>query len=268
MPLNSVLRCAAFLGSLFALSVVVLNAQNSAPPLNSVATQPESAQPSGPAAIPMEEEQHHHLVFQNAYVKVFYVEIPPHESTLYHHHDLPYVSLPPPPLPDAAPSAPPRRRPPPSAHVSYALGGFSHTVRNTTDVTLRNIAVELLRPQGPARNRCAQIVRDQPLGGCDDLWVERGHTAVHHKTLFETDEITVTEFDFVADKIWPADEKLSTLVGGMSGIVNVTLNGDARAIPQAGLVWLLPGSKTSLVAGKDSPGHFVTIVFKDSALKQ
>jgi len=216
----------------------------------------------------MEEEQHHHLVFQNAYVRVFYVEIPAHESTLYHRHDLPYVSLPPPPSPDAPPpAAAPNGRPMPSGpRVSYALGGFSHAVNNTSDVTLRNIAIELLRPQGNARNRCARIVREQSLGDCDELITKSGLTSLSHKTLFETDEIIAQDWEIGPDeKTWPADEKLSSLVGGMSGIVNVIVNGDAQAIPQAGLVWLLPGSKTALEAGKDTAGHFITITFKDSA---
>jgi len=52
-------------------------------------TSPQTNEP----AIPMREEGHHHLIFQNSYVNVFFVEIPPGESTLRHHHDLPYLSI-------------------------------------------------------------------------------------------------------------------------------------------------------------------------------
>ena len=269
-----VLLCAA----LFFFASVPLGAQAAAHQEIPAPSAQNPSPTSGPAPIPMEQEGHHHLVFQNAYVKVFYVEIPAHDSTLYHHHDLPYLSLPPPPPLAEAPSSTARGRAPtehsaPSGpRVSYALGGFSHTVTNSRDVTLRNIAVELVRPQGTARNRCEQVIRDQPLGDCDGPvpWSSKEPLSRSGRhTLFETDEITVEQWDVGPDaKIAPADMRLSTLLGGMQGIVNVILNGDARPVPQAGLIWLLSGSKTALETEKDSPGHFVTIVFKDSALKQ
>src|SRR2546429_8038244 len=42
-------------------------------------------------AVPIPKEPHHQLVFENSYVRVFRVNIPPHESTLLHQHDLPYI---------------------------------------------------------------------------------------------------------------------------------------------------------------------------------
>src|SRR2546429_90350 len=44
-----------------------------------------------PVAVPIPKEPHHQLVFENSYVRVFRVNIPPHESTLLHQHDLPYI---------------------------------------------------------------------------------------------------------------------------------------------------------------------------------
>src|SRR5689334_22682232 len=52
-------------------------------------------QSSQRAPISMEQEHHHHLEFENSYVRVFFVEIPSHESTLFHRHDFPYLSVPP-----------------------------------------------------------------------------------------------------------------------------------------------------------------------------
>jgi hypothetical protein len=214
----------------------------------------------------MEEEHHHHLDFENAYIKAFYVEILPHEPTLYHRHDLPYISLPPPPLDDAP--APPSGGPAPSSpRVGYMAGGFSHTVTNSRDVPLRNVAIELVRPQGTLRNRCEQVIRDQPLGECQKPTLDDSLVSVAYP-LFETDEVAVEYWDIKpGEAVRAADSRLSTLVGGLDGVANVILNGDARPVPQAGLVWLLAGSKTTFETGKNSPGHFVTIVFKDSALK-
>src|SRR5689334_2716531 len=41
--------------------------------------------------VPITEEQHHHLVLDNEYVRVFHVEVAPHAETLYHQHDMDYV---------------------------------------------------------------------------------------------------------------------------------------------------------------------------------
>src|SRR5690242_15324413 len=64
-----------------------------------VALEQAPAQNPGPtsqrAPISMEQEHHHHLEFENSYVRVFFVEIPAHESTLFHRHDFPYLSVPP-----------------------------------------------------------------------------------------------------------------------------------------------------------------------------
>ncbi len=237
--------------------------------LGIAAQTPQPAQPSGPAEITVEEEGYHHLVFQNAYVKVLYVEIPAHESTLYHRHDLPYVSFPPPPLADASPSqSADGRSLPPGPRVSYAVGGFSHVMNNTSDVALRNIAIELLRPQGTVRNRCAEILRGQPLENCVTVRTtkpESGDFVSSVKTLFETDEISVSEWEIApGSTISPADARASMLVGGMNSIVDVTGGGDSRMVPQAGVIWLLADSKASLTSAPDASGHFTVIRFKDS----
>src|SRR5258708_19319738 len=44
-----------------------------------------------PAAVPITKESHHHLVFENSYVRVFRVSVPAHDATLLHQHDVPYV---------------------------------------------------------------------------------------------------------------------------------------------------------------------------------
>src|SRR4051812_45986009 len=44
-----------------------------------------------PAVVPITQEEHHHLVLENDYVRVFHVEVAPHSETLYHQHDMDYV---------------------------------------------------------------------------------------------------------------------------------------------------------------------------------
>src|SRR6266481_5227183 len=84
-----------------------------------------------PVAVPIPKEPHHQLVFENSYVRVFRVNIPPHESTLLHQHDLPYLYVALGPT-DVRPSA--AGKPAPhllwwDGQVAYSRGGFAHIAR-------------------------------------------------------------------------------------------------------------------------------------------
>lgn len=206
----------------------------------------------------MEEEHHHHLVFENSYVKAYYVEIPGHESTLYHRHDLPYVSL---PLPSAGTV-------PPAPRVGYAAAGFSHAVNNPGDAPLRNVAVELVRPQGSVRNRCAEVVRGQPLTDCDKPGSPSPSVPLHY-ALFETGEILVEYWELGPNSaIDPADARLDILVGSLSGITEADAASRSPLAAQAGLEWLPAGSEAVFKTSAKSGGHYITIKFKDSASPQ
>ena len=222
-----------------------------------------------PAAIPVEKESHHQIVFENSYVRVLFVEIPPHETTLLHHHVLPYISIPPggaETLPvQAGTGAQQVSRVP---RIAYAVGGFSHAVNNPSDVTLRNIAVELIRPQGRVRNRCEEVVHGQPLVDCDMPSSANPALPLHY-ALFETDEILVRYWELGPNStIAPADSRHDILVGGVSGVVKAEGSGRAPDDPvlwaKGGLLALPAGSKAVFTFGRDG-GHFVEIVFKDSA---
>ena len=117
-----------------------------------------AGQTSQRAPISMEQEHHHHLEFENSYVRVFFVEIPAHKSTLFHRHDFPYLSVSPTGA-DAAMPPPPGRAGQRTGlpMVGYSPGNFSHAVSNSRDFALRNVAIELLRPQQNVRNRCEQV---------------------------------------------------------------------------------------------------------------
>jgi hypothetical protein len=216
----------------------------------------------------MRQEGHHHLVFQNSYVHVFFVEIPAHESTLVHHHDLPYVSVPPggsdaAPPPAGGPGVPSA---PSFARVGYAAGNFSHAVTNSGDATLRNVAVELVRPQGTVRNLCSAVLRDQPRETCDVPELSQANPS-RHSALFETDEILVESWEISpGTTTLRLDHGMDMLIAGLT---DVRITGDsgidsANAV-RGGELWVPAGSKPIFKATLDRAGHFITITFKDSA---
>jgi len=236
--------------------------------LISAASVAAQAPASSPDAMPMRDEGHHHLVFENSYVHAFFVETPPHETTLLHHHDLPYVSVPPGGS-DAAP-APSRDSgapaPPYFPRIGYAAGNFSHAVTNSGDATRRNVAIELVRPQGTVRDRCAAIVRDLPRETCGES--ELTNASPSRRTpLMETDEILVESWEFGPGTTTPPlDDRLDLLIAGLTD-VKVTGNSgiDSANALRGGELWVPAGSKPVFKTALDRGGHFITITFKDSA---
>lgn len=233
----------------------------------------KSEQTSQRASLSMEQEHHHHLEFENSYVRVFFVEIPAHESTLFHRHDFPYLSVP----PTGADAAMP---PPPGAAgqaiglpmVGYSPGNFSHAVSNSRDFPLRNVAIELLRPQGTVRNRCAEVVRGQPHENCGPLESVREMALMgvgvppRRAPLFETDEILVEAWNIPGPAQPGWDGHRNVLLASLSEISVSAPGGiDSANALKGGLLWLPAGTKPMFdTTIPDGPGQFIAITFKDS----
>jgi len=96
--------------------------------------------------VPIEEEPHHHLVIANEFVRVFAVEIAPHERTLCHHHAHDYLMY---VAGDAQIVSAPRDGEP-KTHTYHdgdceaSPAGMVHVVENLTDASFRNLLVEFL----------------------------------------------------------------------------------------------------------------------------
>ncbi len=229
----------------------------------------QTSTPHTTGGIPMAEEGHHHLVFANQYVNVFFVEIPAHETTLLHHHDLSYVSVPPGGAEAASPATGSAAVPffPNFAHVAYAVGNFSHAVTNSSDATLRNVAVELVRPQGIVRNHCVAALRDQGMDVCDPAPELTAGSPARRTPLFETDEILVESWELgPATRTRPLDDHMDMLIAGLTDVrISGNSGIDSANALRGGELWVPAGSKPVFRSATDRGGHFIAITFKDSA---
>jgi hypothetical protein len=240
MPQFSTTRWLVYCFAAIVLFAISISAQEPAP---------------SPDAVPISMEHHHHLVFENSYVHVLYVEIPSQETTLLHRHDWPYISLPLSPA-DAAPSA---------QRVLYSAGHMSHAVKNSGEAPMRIVAIELLHPQDGVRNRCVAILRDQPKESCQDDALSAANPS-KHTPLFESDEILVESWELGPDaKTPPLDDHRDMLVSVLNG-VTVTGNAglDSANAVQGGSLWVPAGSKPVFKTSPDRGGHFIAVTFKDS----
>ena len=126
--------------------------KNANEPAVEVAPEPQSALPAGSEPVPVEQEPHHKVVYQNQYVRMLDVQVNPGESTLYHSHSHDNVAV---RLTDAqlqnqnfgtdweAPSHMAK------GAVSFAEGTakpYTHRIKNTGTTLFHVIDIELMQP--------------------------------------------------------------------------------------------------------------------------
>lgn len=98
-------------------------------------------------------EPHHHLALKNAYVRVFKVEVPPHDSTLMHWHrpDYMFVTIGDSEVENDVAGKPPANLKLLDGEVRFIPGNFAHIARNLALTPFRNVTIELLAKAGAAK---------------------------------------------------------------------------------------------------------------------
>jgi quercetin dioxygenase-like cupin family protein len=148
-----------------------------------------------PMEVEITAEPNHHLAFQNAYVRVFQVEVPPHSSTLmhWHRHDYMFVTLGDAEVSNEVLGKSPVTLKLQEAETLFTPGNFAHIARNSTDKPFRNVTIELMR-NGQAS--ASQANWDEDRG----LRVLRGGT---EQILFVKDGVRVSEVELQTAGVLP-----------------------------------------------------------------
>jgi hypothetical protein len=104
-------------------------------------------------SVPIAQEQHHHLIIENSYIKAYEVEVPPHESTLQHVHDYDYVYIVfgAADITNAVVGKPVVNTHLDDTAINFAKGPLTHVAGNTGSTPFRNITISLLHRQGEAK---------------------------------------------------------------------------------------------------------------------
>ena len=99
-------------------------------------------------SVEITSEPSHHLVMENAYVRVFDVTVAPKASTLVHRHNKDYlfVTLGDSDVISARPGEKPAALLLKDGEIRYTPGKFAHAAINQSDKPFRNITIELLKP--------------------------------------------------------------------------------------------------------------------------
>lgn len=207
-------------------------------------------------------EPSHHLVLENAYVRVFDVTVAPKASTLIHHHghDYLFVTLGDSDLVNARVGEKPVPLKLKDGEVRYTAGNFSHAAINNSDRPFHNTTIELLQPATNVKTCTESCEMPAPCasdkGACPSVF-----------PLISSDQWTVLLLKFppgsrLESHTRPAphlfvpvsDLELTQELGSSSRTVK-RASGEVAWIPGGGVAHTLVNNTTR-------PMQFVTVEFK------
>lgn len=223
-------------------------------------------------AVDVADEPHHAHVFQNGYVQVYNVTVPPLDATLLHRHDLPYIYL---TLGDAdivneIEGKSPVQMTLQDGATRYTPGGFAHIARTPAGSLFHNITMVLEHPQESPHN-LGENAQDRPLGSCPPSTSAAGQNfQIPSEQLvpcFESNEVRLelVRVEGGKDFVQASPETSALLVAMSNANLDVALGGEHAAFMHAGDVLWLP-AKTARRVGDflGTRSQFLLLSFKDS----
>lgn len=223
-------------------------------------------------AVDIADEPHHAHVFQNGYVQVYNVTVPPSDATLLHKHDHPYIYL---TLGDADIINEIEGKPP--MHLSlkdgttrYTPGGFAHIARTEAGMLFHNITIVLARPQESPHN-LGEKADDRPLGSCPANAGAAGQNfqipSEQVVPCFETSEVRLelVRVEGGKDFVQASPETSALLVAMSNANLDVALGGEHASFMHSGDVLWLPAKTARRVEDfLGTRSQFLLLSFKDS----
>jgi hypothetical protein len=159
--------------------------------------------------LPIAREPHHHLVFENEFVKVYEVEVGAHSATLEHQHEYDnlFVVFGDSRLTNRVTGKLATHVDLADLAVNFAREPYSHVIQNNNDEPFRNITIELLRPQGELKEFYPSL--DAALAA-----VPGSSRSVRQATVLQTQEMRLRAVSVSAGSSWsvPHDGREHLLV--------------------------------------------------------
>ena len=225
-------------------------------------------------------EPHHHLKIENEYVRVYYVEVPPHENTLLHQHDHDYiyVSLGPSEVVNAVLNKPEVHLVLKDGETHFTRGGFAHVARNLAGTPFRNVTIELLKPQTDPKNVCEKVAMDLPIADCgrpDDFnkllpdSPLRSFTKVmlQPRGMFVTEQVRLTEVSSSIQASYTEGDSMAgrLIVAEDGSSLDVEIAGEPPKSFRGGeIAWLDGQKKWKVTTPGRTTTRFLLIQFKNT----
>jgi quercetin dioxygenase-like cupin family protein len=206
--------------------------------------------------VPVEQEQHHHLVMQNDSIRVYRAELASGANMKLHRHDQDYVAV---YLTDAqlkefVPGKAVQLVRHQSGQVRFSQAPLTHSVSNTSNEAFRVVLVELAKPPGGKPSSQA------PPEGEHSLDLGHGHI---EDVLLNNSRVLATELQIApgmeTDENAGAHPRL--LVWMDDGEVVSGAGGEPLRGKKGDVSWLNPNAGNLRNTG-DHPAHLITLEFK------
>ena len=204
-------------------------------------------------------EPHHHLALENPYVRVFKVEVAPHDATLMHRHshDYLFVTLGASEVSNEVEGKPPVTLKLQDGETRFSPGDFAHIARNLAATPFRNVTIELM--QDAAARKSPPPPWDEERG----LHVLNGGT---QDIMFTKDGVRVSEIDLQPGGVLPMHHHAGPHLA--IAVTDLDMRSDkADGTPQSvkmkagDIQWVPAGGTHSVTNVGKTPGRWVTVEF-------
>jgi quercetin dioxygenase-like cupin family protein len=205
-------------------------------------------------------EPHHHAALENAYVRVFKVEVAPHQATLMHRHrhDYVFVSLGASEVENDVAGKPPVTLKLQDGETHFTPGNFAHIAKNLADTPFRNVTIEFLQDEK---------AHQTPLPKWDE---ERGLQVLQGGTkdiMFVQDGVRVSELDLQPGGVIPKHHHAGPHL--VVAVTDLGLRSDVEGKPatlrvlKAGdIAWIEGGYTHTVTNVGQQPAKFVALEFQ------
>jgi beta-alanine degradation protein BauB len=216
-----------------------------------------------PTVVPISKEEHHHLVLDNEYVRVYSVEVAPHSETLYHQHDVDYVFV---TLSDSDVDSVRVGEQP--AHlllkdgeVRFTKGGFAHKAVNNSDKPFRNVTIELKRPQDAALS--SYTVNISNLGMVSINGAPKSATGVHGENFFLESGVDSSAYEAQANPKMLGANSNRLIVAVSAHLITYAgqKEGFEQSLKPGEVIWKKASQPTNIKNEGTNVGRFVVLSF-------
>jgi quercetin dioxygenase-like cupin family protein len=214
-------------------------------------------------SVEITSEPSHHLVLENAYVRVFDVTIAPKATTLVHrhHNDYVFVTLGDSDVISARPGEKPVALQLKDGEIRFTPGKFEHAAINQSDKPFHNITIELLKPAShvtTCNNFCAQ-------DGCLGATLNGRPACESIEKQITSDQWRMSLRQLPpSTQVQKQDRNSNMLVIAVSELeLQQQSDGATKQLKLApgGLVWLAAGDTQILKNNTANAGRYVTLEF-------
>jgi hypothetical protein len=214
--------------------------------------------------VPISQEPHHHLVFQNSLVNVYEIEVAPGDATLMHQHyyDNLFVVFGDADLTNTVAGKKPEKLGISDLGIHFAREPYAHIIANNGKVPFRNITVELLQTQGQVKNFSSSITDALGTAPPDG-------SGIREARVLETDEVRVVAVAVPSSTAWSPShdghDRLAVMLDKINDGSGPTEKNSP--FPAGMLAWFPADTELSVPNESDEQMKLMILEFKNTPAK-